>query len=211
MTEIMFEQSENNDNDYEFNKLPIQQLNTLIELAGEISNLVSTHKNFIKNKAEFDKVELMIRSVDKEFLNLQYTIRKSFITTYIEEKKNHIEKKKMRKLMKNTSNSHVNKLKNAKPFILNFMDLDNKDTMISTADILRSFSKFIKEEKEKNNKEIYAYNDNNEIDNTSFKVIGKMKILFEEIKNEANKRGETIIIPEQIGFKNIFSYIKYMF
>ena len=199
-----------NNADYEFNKLPIQQLTDLIQLGGDISNIISSSKTFIKNKADFEKVDMMVRNVEKEFINLQTTIRKSYINTLIEDKKNFIENKKKKKMMKNTSNSHVNKLKLAKPYTLLFMDIHDNN-MTCTADILRSFSKFIKEEKDKKNKDIFVYKENNEIDNTSFKIIGKMKVLFEEIKKEAHTRGDMITIPGELTFKNIFTYVKYMF
>ena len=195
---------------YEFNKLPLQQLTDLIQLGGDISHVISGSKTFIKNKADFEKVDIMIRNVEKEFVNLQISIRKSYITTLIEDKKNFIENKKKKKMMKNTSNSHVNKMKLAKPYTLLFMGIHDNN-MTSTADILRGFSKFIKEEKDKKNKDIFVYKENNEIDNTSFKIIGKMKVLFEEIKKEANIRGDMITIPEELTFKNIFTYVKYMF
>ena len=38
-----------------------------------------------------------------------------------------------------------------------------------------------------------------------------MKVLFEEIKKEAHTRGDMITIPEELTFKNIFTYVKYMF
>ena len=196
--------------DYEFNKLPIQQLSDLIQLGGDIANLISGSKTFIKNKSDFEKVDMMVRNVEKEFINLQTTIRKSYIITLIEDKKNFIENKKKKKMMKNTSNSHVNKMKLAKPYTLLFMGIHDNN-MTSTADILRSFSKFIKEEKDRKNKDIFVYKENNEIDNTSFKIIGKMKVLFEEIKKEAHTRGDMITIPEELTFKNIFTYVKYMF
>ena len=53
------------------------------------------------------------------------------------------------------------KMKLAKPHTLLFMGIHDNN-MTSTADILRGFSKFIKEEKDKKNKDIFVYKENNE-------------------------------------------------
>ena len=139
------------------------------------------------------------------------TIRKAYINTYSDNKRAFIENKKMKKKLKNKENFHVNKKKIANDFTLVFMNLDKTDNMVSSADILRSFSSFIKEEKNKNNKDIFVYKENNEIDNKQFRITGKLKDLFDNIQKEITNRGDTLIIPETLSYNNIFTYIKYLF
>ena len=198
-------------NDYIFNKLPHEELKKLILLSNEITDIIKNNKNIIKNKSEFEQIDVAVRNIEKEYINMTNTIRKAYINTYSENKRTYIENKKMKKKLKNKENFHVNKKKVANDFTLVFMNLDKTDNMVSSADILRSFSSFIKEEKNKNNKDIFVYKENNEIDNKQFRITGKLKDLFDNVQKEISDRGDTLIIPETLSYNNIFTYIKYLF
>ena len=198
-------------NDYIFNKLPHEELKKLILLSNDITDIIKNNKNIIKNKSEFEQIDVAVRNIEKEYINMTNTIRKAYINTYSENKRTYIENKKMKKKLKNKENFHVNKKKVANDFTLVFMNLDKTDNMVSSADILRSFSSFIKEEKNKNNKDIFVYKENNEIDNKQFRITGKLKDLFDNIEKEITNRGDTLIIPETLSYNNIFTYIKYLF
>tara|TARA_B110000037_G_C17045029_1_gene475323 strand:- start:314 stop:1042 length:729 start_codon:yes stop_codon:yes gene_type:complete len=198
-------------NDYIFNKLPHEELKKLILLSNDITDIIKNNKNIIKNKSEFEQIDVAVRNIEKEYINMTNTIRKAYINTYSENKRTYIENKKMKKKLKNKENFHVNKKKVANDFTLVFMNLDKTDNMVSSADILRSFSSFIKEEKNKNNKDIFVYKENNEIDNKQFRITGKLKDLFDNVQKEISDRGDTLIIPETLSYNNIFTYIKYLF
>ena len=52
-----------------------------------------------------------------------------------------------------------------------------------------------------------VYKENGKIDNTKFQIKGKLQTFFNEIKNEASKRGDSIVIPQQLGYPNLMSYL----
>ena len=198
------------ENNYVFNNLPTDVFNNIIETLNKITPLIN-NKNIIKKKGDLEKIDLLIKNLEKSYFLFNDISRRCLIDSYGQNKKNFLEIKKNKKLLKNKENSHVNKKRIAHDFTLTFMNLELDNNMISTADILRSFSNFIKEEKSKKNKDIFVYKEDNQIDNKSFKIIGKMKDLFENIQIEAQKKNTTLIIPEILTYNDLFTYIKYLF
>ena len=198
------------ENNYVFNNLPIDVFNNIIETLNKITPIIN-NKNIIKKKGDLEKIDLLFKNLEKSYFLFNDVSRKCLIDSYGQNKKNFLEFKKNKKLLKNKDNAHVNKKRIAHDFTLKFMNLEPENNMISTADILRSFSKFIKDEKDKKNKDIFVYNEDNQINNKSFKIIGKMKDLFENIQIEINKKNINFIIPEILTYNDLFTYIKYLF
>jgi hypothetical protein len=198
------------ENNYVFNNLPIEEFNNIIDTLNK-TTLIINNKNIIKKKGDLEKLDFLIKNLEKSYFLFNDISRRCLIDSYGQNKKNFLEIKKNKKLLKNKDNSHVNKKRIANDFTISFMNLEPENNMVSTADILRSFSNFIKEEKGKKNKDIFVYKENNQIDNKSFKIIGKMKELFDNIQKEAFKKDTTLIIPEILTYNNLFTYIKYLF
>jgi hypothetical protein len=198
------------DNNYVFNNLPIDVFNNIIETLNKLTPLIN-NKNIIKKKGDLEKIDLLVKNLEKTYFLFNDISRRCLIDSYGQNKKNFMEIKKNKKLLKNKDNSHVNKKRIAQDFTLKFMNIELENNMISTADILRSFSNYIKEEKGKKNKDIFVYKEDNQIDNKSFKIIGTMKELFDNIQKEAVKRNTLLIIPEVLTYNDLFTYIKYLF
>lgn len=197
-------------NDYIFNNLPIESLTYAIEKLQKLTLLIN-NKNIIKKKGDLEKIDILIKNLEKSYSSFNDISRRCLIDSYGQNKKTFLEIKKNKKLLKNKENSHVNKKRLANDFTITFMNLEKENNMVSTADILRSFSNFIKEEKNNKNKDIFVYKEDNQIDNKSFKLVGNMKILFENIEKESKKRNIELTIPEVLTYNNLFTYIKYMF
>lgn len=111
-------------------------------------------------------------------------------------------------IVKDTSNHAVNKKKDTFKEVLDFLGLP-ENTQISRTDVHRGMLKFLETEREKNNPEIF-------FDETkkNFKLIGKMKVLFDFIREEKIKRGKMTQdeqLPESIQNKDIMKYTSYCF
>jgi hypothetical protein len=111
-------------------------------------------------------------------------------------------------VVKDTSNHAVNKKKDTFKEVLDFLGLP-ENTQVSRTDVHRGMLKFLETEREKNNPEIF-------FDETkkNFKLIGKMKILFDFIREEKIKRGKMTQdeqLPESIQNKDIMKYTSYCF
>ena len=144
------------DSNYVFNNLPIDVFNNIIETLNKITPLIN-NKNIIKKTGDLEKIDLLVKNLEKTYFLFNDVSRRCLIDSYGQNKKNFMEIKKNKKLLKNKDNSHVNKKRAAHDFTLKFMNLESENNMISTADILRSFSNYIKEEKGKKNKDIFVY------------------------------------------------------
>lgn len=111
-------------------------------------------------------------------------------------------------VVKDTSNHAVNKKKETFKEVLDFLDLP-EDSLVSRTDVHRGMLKFIEVEKEKVNTDIF-YDETKK----NFKIIGKMKVLFDFIRLEKIKRGkmtETELFPLYIQNKDIMKYTSYCF
>jgi len=111
-------------------------------------------------------------------------------------------------IKKDTSNHAVNIKRNTFPEVLKFMDLP-EDTLVSRTDVHRALLDFIKTEKSKENTDIYF-----DEKKKSYKIVGKMKILFDFIRLEKIKRGkmtEEENLPESITNTDIMKYTGYCF
>jgi len=202
------------ENNYVFNNLPIDVFNNIIETLNKITPIIN-NKNIIKKKGDLEKIDLLVKNLEKSYFLFNDVSRRCLIDSYGQNKKNFMEIKKNKKLLKNKDNYHVNKKRIAHDFTLKFMNIESENNMVSTADILRSFSNYIKEEQGKKNKDIFVYKKDElkdeQIDFRSFKIIGKMKDLFENIQIEATKKNNILIIPEILTYNDLFAYIKYLF
>jgi hypothetical protein len=166
-------------------------------------------KKFIFMKDELKQCDQTYTKIgsNKEKLNTKML----HINRDVKQSKKIIEKKvddNGNEIKKDTSNHAVNKKKETFNEVLEFMDLP-ENTHVSRTDVHRAFIDFIKIEKEKSDSDIYY-------DNTkkTFKIIGKMKKLFDFIRNEKIKRGkmsEDEELPDFIENKDIMKYTSYCF
>lgn len=111
-------------------------------------------------------------------------------------------------IKKDTSNHPVNRKQEAFKEVLVFLDKP-EDTLVSRTDVHIGIRKFIQSQEEKQNPDIY-YDETKK----SYKIIGKMKDLFDFIHQEKIKRGkitEKEELPEFIKNGDIMKYTSYCF
>jgi hypothetical protein len=176
-----------------------------------INNLLTQINKYNFKKLFFTKEELKICDntyhkigTNKEKLNQKMMQ----INRDLKSTKKQTVKEDGSEIVKDTSNHAVNIKKDTFKEVLDFLGLP-ENTKVSRTDVHRGMLKFIEIEKEKNNPEIF-------FDETkkNFKLIGKMKVLFEFIREEKIKRGkmnEDEQLPQSIQNKDIMKYTSYCF
>jgi hypothetical protein len=93
------------------------------------------------------------------------------------------------------------------PFLLKFMSLE-PNTLVSRSDSLAAITGFVKQEKLKNNPEIIVSDDKR-----SFKLIGDLKILFDNIQIVMNSKNllEGKTFPTELKYTQIMQYMTHCF
>jgi hypothetical protein len=93
------------------------------------------------------------------------------------------------------------------PFLLNFMNLE-PNTLVSRSDSLAAITGFVKQEKIKNNPEIIVSDDKR-----SFKLIGDLKVLFDNIQIVMNNKNllEGKTFPTELKYTQIMQYMTHCF
>ncbi len=214
MEQIEYNQNENNEKEYVFNDFPFDSLSEIINSLKELNDkiLEDLKKYSTDKKGDLELLNNTLKNYDKNNFLLKSYMRQCLISTYSESKKNFMIYKKNKKASKNKSNLAVNKLRDALPFLLDFMPDNLKiNGQTSTAYVLKYICNYAKEEIKKENPDIYVYNDDETINKKYFKVIGKLHDLFLKIQEEAKNRNQVIDIPNQLGYTQIMGYIKYCF
>lgn len=214
MEQIEINEHENDEKEYVFNDFPFDSLSEIIEDLKKITEDINenTKKYFTNKKGDLEFLNNSLKNYDKNTSLIKTYFRQCLISTYSESKKNFLIYKKNKKKLKNKSNLAVNKLRDAHQFVLDFIPENLKiNGQTSTAFILKYICNYAKEEIKNENPDIYVYNEDNTINKKYFKVIGKLKDLFEKIKEEAKNRNQVVEIPEKLAYTQIMGYIKYCF
>ena len=198
-TSVFFETKSHSDL---FNKIDI-----IIDNLSELSNY--NLKDFELNKDFMNELSLKTKKINKLNLLLNNNIN-DFTTKEMLLYIKHKEYEKIKKSNKNKDKDKyaINKKISTFNEVLKFMDLEN-DTLISRAELLQKINFYIKNDKTSNNSDIFV-----EGDNKSFKLIGKVKDLFDFIKVEMKKRGDLedeSLFPEKLSYTQIMKYLKYCF
>ena len=75
------------DNNYVFNNLPIDVFNNIIETLNKITPLIN-NKNIIKKKGDLEKVDLLVKNLEKTYFLFNDVSRRCLIDSYGQKKAN---------------------------------------------------------------------------------------------------------------------------
>lgn len=205
---------ENKDNDHE-NDLSIFDekdipYDVYYELTEKINKLAKDIKDIhLDKQKDYDRYEKNVNYFLNKYKEIKITELSFFNRTISEIKKTIKLEKKKKKENKDKSKYYVNLQKNAPLFILEMMNKQEGET-VSQAQVLNSIIQLIKKCISEDFSNFVVYKDNGKIDNTKFQIKGKLLSFFNHVKNEASDRGDDIVIPEQLGYPNLMSYLKYV-
>lgn len=182
-----------------------------LNMMNEVYKISIELAKFNPKKFDFDKDDIkLLDSEYKKYCANNNKINQKMLL--INRDKKAIKKDKFdengNKIVKDTSDHPINKKRVTFKEVLDFLELP-ENTMISRSDVHRGITNFIKIEKEKPNTDIF-------FDETkkSVKIIGKLRVLFEFIRNEKIRRGvmtENEVLPQSITNTDIMKYISYCF
>jgi hypothetical protein len=199
--------SENSENSTNIVQNKDDFLNNLVVINNLLTEINKNNfKKFVFTKEELKTCDNIYHKIgtNKEKLNQKMMQ----INRDVKSSKKQVLKEDGTEIVKDTSNHAVNKKKETFKEVIEFLDLP-ENSLVSRTDVHRGMIKFIETEKAKVNTDIF-YDETKK----NFKLIGKMKVLFEFIREEKIKRGkmeETEQLPEYIQNKDIMKYTSYCF
>lgn len=200
----------NNENDlsiFDEKDIPYEKYQ---ELSEEINKLTDMIKDIqLEKQKDYDKYEKNVSYFFLKYREIKNNEVSFFNRTIGDIKKNIKLEKKKKKENKDKSKYFVNLQKNAPNFVLEMMN-KKEDETVSQSQVLNSLIQMIKKCIADDFNNFVVYKENGKIDNTKFQIKGKLQTFFNEIKNEASKRGDSIVIPQQLGYPNLMSYLKYV-
>ena len=203
-----FENENNNDlSIFDEKDFPYEEYSILTEKIKQLNNKIETLT--LDKQKDYDRYERNVSQFLSKYKDIKNSELTFFNKTIGDIKKNiKLEKKKKRE-NKDKSKYFVNLQKEAPLFVLKMMNRNEGDT-VSQSQVLSGLIKLIKKNVQDDFNTFVVYKDTGKIDNTQFKIKGDLLSFFNEIKNEALKRGDTIHIPDQLGYPNLMSYLKYV-
>lgn len=175
-------------------------------LCDKISDFAKAMKDYsLAQKEQRTKVDQLM----KKFKKVSMAVDSSFVELCLKQitvsEKHCGSKSSSPKKVTDKSKSAVHKKQPTRDILLKFMGLE-PGTQVSRAEALNAINSFVREEKEKKNPEILV-----EGDNKAFRIIGKLKTLFDGLGEVMKARGKTEPVPEQIYFTQIMGYMSYCF
>ena len=180
------------------------------ELIVNLITLVHHLKEVQLNKQkDFDHYERNVSFLFSKYRDIKAAELSFFSKTYHNVKKNNRLERKKKRDGKDKSKYFVNLQKRAPEFILEMMN-KNKDETVSQSQVLTALIQLIKKCLQEESGVYSVYKENGKIDNTRFNIEGKLKTFFYNVKEEAFKRGDEIMIPKQLGYPNLMAYLKYV-
>ena len=187
--------------------IPYEKYHELTEQINNLTKIITEVK--LEKQKDYDKYDKNVSYFLGKYKEIKCSELSFFNRTIGDIKKNIKLEKKKKKENKDKSKYYVNLQKNAPLFVLEMMNKKEDDT-VSQSQVLNSLIQLIKKCISEDFNSFVVYKENGKIDNTKFQIKGKLFSFFEEIKNEASKRGDTLIIPQQLGYPNLMTYLKYV-
>jgi ribosomal protein L14 len=186
--------------------IPYEYFDKILIDLNKINSKINTI-NLDKQK-DMDKVQKKVESLMNIYREMSNNYLTFFNRCVINVRKDIKLEKKKKKQEKDKSKYFVNIPKNAPPFILALMN-KKEDEKVSQSQVLQAIIQKIKKNIETSPTTYAVFKENGKIDKTKFKIQGELTEIFENIKEEAKKRGNNIVIPASIGYPNLMSYMQY--
>jgi hypothetical protein len=181
----------------------VEEFNLLCDKLSEFAKAMKDYS--LAQKEQRSKVDQLMKkfkkvstSVDSAFVDL------CFKQISVSEKHGGSKSSAPKKVL-DKSKSAVHKKQPTRDVLLKFMGLE-AGSQVSRAEALNAINSFVREEKEKKNPEIFV-----EGDNKAFRIIGKLKPLFEGIGEVMKSKGKVEPVPQQIYFTQIMGYMSHCF
>jgi hypothetical protein len=205
--ENIYNDHENDISIFDEKEIPFEKY---IELTEHINKLIQKIKDIhLDKQKDYDKYEKNVNYFLNKYKDIKITELSFFNRTIGDIKKNIKLEKKKKKINKDKSKYFVNLQKNAPLFVLEMMNKKEGET-VSQSQVLNSIIQLIKKCLSDDFNNFVVYKENGKIDNTKFQIKDKLLLFFNEVKDEANKRGDIIVIPEYLGYPNLMTYLKYV-
>jgi len=170
----------------------------------KLVEIVKYFKDNTLSKEERTKVESGLKKFQKSSLTLQQSY-----SDYLSKQVSVLEKSSGSKSggvkkVTDKEKSAIHKKLTVQPFLLKFMKIE-PNTLVSRSDALTAITGFVKQEKLKN-PDIIVENDKR-----SFKLVGELKTLFDEIGNIMKSKNLIDATPTQIKYTEIMKYMTHCF
>ena len=180
-------------------------LDSLNKLTDELLEQAKLFKSPL-SKDDRSKFETAYKKHLKARMTYDDSYRESLTKQMAVLEKNTTTKSSAPKKVQDKENAAINKKHLVQPFLLEFMNLE-KDTQVSRAAALKAITSYVKKEKI-TNPSIIAENDKR-----SFKLIGDLKSLFDNIEKVMKTNGllEGKTFPTQIKYTEIMGYMSHCF
>lgn len=186
--------------------LPYKEYKNLIDELNTIISIVPS-LNYDKQK-DADKIEKKVLNLLSLYRELNNNYSNFFNKSILDIKRNIKLEKKKKKENKDKSKYYVNIPKNSPSFILKMLN-KNDDDKVSQSQVLTALIQKIKKCIESSHSTYAVFKENGKPDKTKFKIEGELLEFFNNIKKEAELRGNDITIPEIMGYPNLMSYMQY--
>jgi len=186
-------------------------VNTILDFINTFSDKCSEYSKYFKDstlsKEERAKMESGFKKLSKStsLFNSSYTEYLLRQVSVLE--KSSGSKSGAGKKVTDKEKAAIHKKLPVHPFLLNFMNLE-QNTLVSRSDSLAAITGFVKQEKIKNNPEIIVSDDKR-----SFKLIGDLKVLFDNIQIVMNNKNllEGKTFPTELKYTQIMQYMTHCF
>lgn len=181
----------------------IEEFNVLCDKITEFSKVI---KDFsLVQKENRSKVDQLIKKFKKSTMQAESSFFELCFKQISVVEKSGGSKTSVQKKVTDKSKSPVHKKQVVRSALLKFMDLE-PNTLVSRAEALNAINSFVREQKEKKNPEIVVAGDNR-----SFRLIGKLKVLFDGLTPVMIAKGITTPVPDHIKFTDIMGYMSHCF
>jgi hypothetical protein len=181
----------------------IEEFNVLCDKITEFSKVIKEYS--LVQKDNRAKVDQLIKKFKKSTMQAESSFFELCFKQISVVEKSGGSKTVVQKKVTDKSKSPVHKKQVVRDPLLKFMDLE-PNTLVSRAEALNAINSFVREHKEKKNPDIVVAGDNR-----SFRLIGKLKTLFEGIAPVMVAKGITTPIPDHIKFTDIMGYMSHCF
>lgn len=186
--------------------LPYKQYKDLID---ELNHITSIIPNLdYERQKDADKIEKKVLTLLSVYRELNNNYSNFFNKSILDIKKNIKLEKKKKKENKDKSKYYVNIPKRAPAFILEMLN-KGEEEKVSQSQVLTALIQKIKKCIESSHSTYAVFKESGKADKTKFKIQGELLEFFNKIKDEAELRGNTISIPEVMGYPNLMSYMQY--